>query len=116
MSGFIVFPLIIHALFAIKNGLKNKSINNIIAAFIHLFVGIDIAAVILIIQHGPGGKELLYISFVFAWLAIFTFISGKFKIEVVKERWNYLHWISKTAYFCFIIISAYYFLSRIDSC
>jgi hypothetical protein len=112
MSGFILFPLIIYALFEIKNGLKNKSINNIIAAFIHLFVGLDIAAFIFITQHWPGGKELIYTSFVFAWLAIFAFISGKFKIEVIKERWNYLHWISKTAYFCFIIISAYYFLSR----
>jgi len=112
MSGFIVFPLITHALSEIKNGLKNKSINYFTSAFIHLFVGLDIVAFIFITQHWPSAKELTYISFLFAWLAIFTFISGKFKIEVIKERWNYLHWISKTAYFCFIIISAYYFLSR----
>jgi hypothetical protein len=112
MSGFIVFPLITHALFEIKNGLKNKSINYFTSAFIHVFVGLDIVAFIFITQHWPGGKELIYTSFVFAWLAIFAFISGKFKIEMIKDRWNYLNFISKTAYFCFIIISAYYFLSR----
>jgi hypothetical protein len=111
-SGLIIFPTFFHAIIALKNGFKQKSVNSFIEAFIYLFVALDIVAFVFVTQHWPYGKVLIYISFVFAWLAIFSFLSGKFKKEIFLNRWKDLTWISKTAYFCFIIISAYYFLSR----
>jgi hypothetical protein len=111
-SGLIIIPTFFYAIIALKNGFKSKSINSFIEAFIYLFVALDIVAFVFLTQHWPYGKVLIYISFIFAWLAIFSFLSGKFKKEIFMNRWKDLTWISKTAYFCFIIISAYYFLSR----
>lgn len=110
-GGFLIIPIIVRAIKYIIKSIKEKDGSNLFESEFYLFLGIIFTAFIFKFQHWPGANNLVVVSY-FILLLFITHLLLKVKWRGLKMWFSKQIWIAKTVFFCFLVIIAYYNLSR----
>jgi hypothetical protein len=109
----LVFPMLLRIFQLIKQCIKEKTSSPILSILFSLFLAVWIIGFSFKLQHWPWANNILFSSYILLFLLVVAIL------VVAKNGEKFLWfssqiWIAKTAFVCFLVITFYYNLSRVN--